>query len=207
MAKAEPPRPGTSDIEISSGAFLNLADPDPSVITIDVISHHLAKVCRYACAVKRMYSVGEHALLVAAYLEFHEHEPRVILSGLHHDDAEAFVGDMTRPLKELLPEFKVIEDRLAEAVDRALGFGELGIQIYDPTVKEADVWAMAAEAYYLMPTGGREWWSRYLFDPSAPVANMREVLQLADNEPYDIKSQWKWRHIDLLRALHVSETA
>lgn len=37
-----------------------------------------------------------------------------------HDAAEAYVGDITRPLKRQLPDFKVIEDRLVDAIVQAL---------------------------------------------------------------------------------------
>ena len=122
--QGHPPRPGTSDIELCSGKFLNLEnpEPDPNVITIPTIAHHLATECRYAGGTRRPFSVAEHTLLVAAYLEHNGESPQIVLSGLHHDDAEAFIGDVTRPLKELLPDYRRIELRVEDAICEALDF-------------------------------------------------------------------------------------
>lgn len=169
MTNGKPPRPGSSDIELSSGAYLNLADPDPAVITVEVVAHHLANVCRYAGAVRRPYSVAEHALLVAGYLTHHEYDYRVVLGGLHHDDGEAFCGDQTRPMKELIrPLFEPVEERLLGAVAQALDFAALGVETHLPAIKEADNWALAAEAYHLMPSRGRDWWCDGMYDPNSP---------------------------------------
>lgn len=167
-----PPKPGTADIEISSGNYINLEnpDPDPNVITLHVIAHHLSQVNRYGGAPSRPLCVAEHAILVASYLEHNGHPPGVILGGLHHDDSEAFLHDITRPLKELIkPLYEPIEKRMSAAIAQALNFEHYGIDVYHPAVTEADHWALAAEAYHHLPTGGREWWCHGLYEPNSPM--------------------------------------
>lgn len=153
----------TGCIELYHGSFLNFSDPDPTVITPDDVAHGLAHVCRYTGHCSRFYSVAEHALLVAWRLMKQGYGWDVCWAGLHHDDAEAFVGDVNRPLKDLLPEYRTIERRIWETVNEALDLRIDGR--HDEIVKEADNWALSAEAYYLLPSKGAAWFTAGLYDP------------------------------------------
>lgn len=155
--------PGAHHIELASGRYLDLVDPDPVDITLEDVAHALANTCRYAGHTRRFYSVAEHAVLVADRLAAMGALPAVVLAGLHHDDAEAFVGDVARPLKSLLPEFDVIEARCAAAVRVALRLPELSPES-GRLVKEADDWALACEAYRLMPSRGAGWFCDGLYN-------------------------------------------
>jgi 5'-nucleotidase len=159
--------PGDHDIELVTGDYLNLVDPDPSVITLDVIAHGLSNTCRYAGQTKSFYSVAEHAGLVTAKLGLDGYPLSYQIAGLHHDDAEAFIADIARPLKSLLqPAYDEISDRLDRAIAEALGIPlPAKGSAMDAAVKAADDWALAAEAYHLMPSRGRGWWCEGLYDP------------------------------------------
>src|SRR5689334_25068051 len=85
-------------IMLQSGAWFDFAAPHDSPFTIEDIAHGLANICRYSGQCRRFYSVAEHALLVAETAAGFE------LEALMHDAAEAFLGDITRPLKQMLPE-------------------------------------------------------------------------------------------------------
>lgn len=51
-----------------------------------------------------------------------------------HDAAEAFIGDVAKPLKRLLPDYAKIEEAVEEAI-----FDKLDIPFpFPPSVKEAD---------------------------------------------------------------------
>src|SRR5690242_11754504 len=69
---------------------------DPRVDDIDIgdIAHHLSLVCRFAGACREFYSVAQHCVGVSYVCD-----PKDALWGLLHDAAEAYVGDMVRPLK------------------------------------------------------------------------------------------------------------
>jgi hypothetical protein len=75
-------------------------------------------------------SVAQHAVLVSRLVPA-EHA----WLALHHDDAEAYTGDMVRPFKLLLPDFKRIEQRIEHVVDRALGttsrYGSCTLLVHD----------------------------------------------------------------------------
>lgn len=150
-------------METVSGRYVNVIDPDPADIVIGDIAHHLACICRYTGAVRRPFSVGEHAVLVARRLEEIGAPEPVILAGLHHDDAEAYLNDVGRPLKQNLAAYYPISDRMDIAVRDALGISHLPFK--DPRVKEADTWALGAESYQLLPSRGKRWISDGMYVP------------------------------------------
>lgn len=85
---------------LASGNRFDLLDPEASEFDIFDIAHGLANVCRYAGQCRSFYSVAEHSILVSEIV------PSFAFEALMHDAAEAFIGDITRPLKALLPEYR-----------------------------------------------------------------------------------------------------
>lgn len=75
-------------------------DPDPELIRIEDIAHHLSNICRWTGACEYHFSVAQHSVLVSQ--EVHEgHE----LWGLLHDAGEAYgLPDMAAPVKPEFPE-------------------------------------------------------------------------------------------------------
>jgi hypothetical protein len=186
---SDAPEDLTGHIELRSGAFLNFHDPDPTVITLDDVAHGLAHICRYTGQCSTFYSVAEHAVVVSRRLEFLGFGRGIQWSGLHHDDAEAFVGDVNRPLKEMLPEYKAIERCVWNAVNEALGLGLTDPQ--DEAVKDADNWALSAEAYHLLPSRGASWFSAGLYVPG------RDPWTEIGLSPEAAKKAWLDRHDEL----------
>lgn len=81
-------------ITMWSGTRIDLLNPDPALILIDDIAAHLAKINRFIGATAREYTVAEHCLLG---LDFCQQGTR--LEYLMHDAPEAYLGDVTGPLK------------------------------------------------------------------------------------------------------------
>jgi hypothetical protein len=104
-------------------------DPRPEDIDPLDIAHALSLICRYGGHTKRFYSVAEHCVLMADAVE-----PEFALWALLHDATEAYVGDMVRPLKHHMPEYRAVEDRLMAVI--AERFGLSGTM--PAAVKEAD---------------------------------------------------------------------
>lgn len=159
--------PDDYEIETASGTYLDLASPDPTAIRVLDVGQGLARTDRYAGQTRRFYSVAEHAVRVQQKLMEEQASVAVQLAGLHHDDAEAFIGDVSRPLKLLVPGFRKIEERVQAAIAEAL---ELPTHLWDPgaldMVKNVDDWALSMEAYYLMPSKGQGWWCEGLYKPA-----------------------------------------
>jgi hypothetical protein len=149
---------GTYEIETASGGYLDLLSPDPDAIRLEDVAHGLANTCRFAGQASRFYSVAEHAVLVADKLH-REGRPDLALVGLHHDDAEAYLGDVTRPLKLALDgEWRAIEANMTYAIWRALEVGAppWAEGLPEP-VKATDDWALLIEAAEFLPSKGRGW--------------------------------------------------
>ncbi len=194
--------PGNHEIELASGGYLDLLAPDPALITLGDIAHGLAHTCRYAGHTRTIYSVAEHAVLVARRLRVDGCPPATQLVGLHHDDAEAFVADIARPLKTLLqPAYGQITDRLDSAVWEALKLPHLGREDYGQfawaAVKSADYWALACEAWHLMPSRGRGWWCEGRYDPDErPAPTTPSGLR-----PDAAARSWLSEHVQISAAL------
>ena len=92
------------------------ADPRAEDVSIEDIAHHLSMLCRYTGAVEQFYSVAEHSVHVSRMV------PEVdALQGLLHDATEAYVNDLARPVKRMLPEYNRIEDLNRIAIADAFG--------------------------------------------------------------------------------------
>ncbi|MGY3495938.1 hypothetical protein [Bradyrhizobium sp. USDA 4502] len=134
-------------IMLQSGAWFDFASPHTSPFTIEDIAQGLAHICRYSGQCNRFYSVAEHSLLVSETATGFEFE------ALMHDAAEAFLGDITRPLKQMLPDYKRIEGEVEQAI-----FSRFGIPTPLPReVKKADLRVLAAEQHQIMPPGTDDW--------------------------------------------------
>jgi len=156
-------------IMLRSGAWFDFLDPRSSGFTIEDIAHGLANICRYSGQCSSFYSVAEHSLLVSESAVGHERE------ALMHDAAEAFLGDVTRPLKQLLPEFKKIEREVEIAI---LERFELCYPL-SPAIKQADLRVLAAEQAQIMPAGANSWAEASGVEP-API----RVRHLSPDDAY-----------------------
>lgn len=131
-----------------SGKRLDLLSPDPDVITAFDIAHALARINRFTGHTKVAYTVAEHSIRVAALVD-----PEWRLQALLHDAAEAYIGDISSPLKALLPAFAQIEHGIHHAICQRFGIGSA----LHPSIKQADLIMLATERRDLMPVHPDSW--------------------------------------------------
>lgn len=117
---------------------------------IDVrdIAHSLALQSRFNGHCLRFYSVADHSIRVSRIVPEAD-----ALWALLHDAAEAYIGDLPRPVKANAPEFRGIEDRLLLVVAQAFGLP----WPMPPSVRLADDRLLATEARDLMAPPPLSW--------------------------------------------------
>jgi hypothetical protein len=87
-------------------------DPRPEDLDIENIAHGLSQTCRYNGQTRFHYSVAQHSVLVAAYVE-----PKNRLWAVLHDAPEACgINDIIRPVKARLHGYDPIETAIMRAV-------------------------------------------------------------------------------------------
>jgi phage pi2 protein 07 len=114
------------------GLEFDFVDPKPEQVCIEDIAHALSNICRFTGHTPNHYSVAEHSILVSYYVE-----PQNRLLALLHDASEAYLGDVASPLKQLLPEYKKLEEKVANVIFEALGVDIVTNKAYND-VKLAD---------------------------------------------------------------------
>lgn len=131
-------------ITTHSGLTLDFVDPKFDQIHIQDIAAGLARECRFIGQLKDpddFYSVAEHCLAISYYVP-----PEFALEALLHDASEAYMADLSTPLKMLLPEYKAIERRLQGVINHKY----LGHSGNSNVVKNADYELLCFEQRALM---------------------------------------------------------
>lgn len=123
-------------------------EPRIDDVEIEDIAHGLAFQCRFNGQTNAFYSVAQHSLIVASLVP-----DELRFAALLHDAAEAYLGDMVKPLKVLLPAFSEIEDNVSRIIGERFGV-DLD---HNPIVKQADLISLATEKRDLMPYSAEEW--------------------------------------------------
>lgn len=123
-------------IRTYTGKYVNVIDPRPETIDIIDIAHSLSMQVHFIGHLPFHYSIAQHSLVVSRICP-----RRYALEGLLHDASEAYLSDMSRPLKAYLPGYRDIESRMMKVISESLGF-----QYPLPAeVKEADNRALEIE--------------------------------------------------------------
>ena len=91
---------------------------NPKIEDIDIIdiAHALSLLCRANGHFKHFYSVGLHSLNCAYEAIARGYSKNVVLGCLLHDGSEAYLADITRPVKKHLTKYLEIEEVLQNKI-------------------------------------------------------------------------------------------
>ncbi len=148
-----------------SGRRFHFDDPDPASVVLSDVMFALEHIHRYTGHVGP-YSVASHSVHVWRYALELGADEATARAALLHDAHEAYVGDVSTPLKLALGAvWHGVEARAAKAVALALGIGPHD----EALVRKADRGVTHAEARAFLGDRARGWatqpWSG--FNPTA----------------------------------------
>lgn len=136
-------------IDTYTGKRIDLRAFKASDMCIEDIAHSLSMQCRFNGHCVRFYSVAEHSVRASEIVQANGNNTETQLSALLHDAAEAYYGDIIRPMKAWLRVGNKFE-RLQGRIFAHFGcsFGSLW------AVQAADMDLLCIEARDLL---GRDW--------------------------------------------------
>ena len=105
-----------SEILTHTRVMFDPVHPDQEKIRIRDIAHALSMLCRANGHFPTFYSVGQHCINCMREAEARGYSSRVQLACLLHDASEAYLADVTRPVKKELPRYLEIEEPLQNLI-------------------------------------------------------------------------------------------
>lgn len=182
----------------ASGIKLEFLNPQTHNFTLCDIAKHTSMICRFTGATSQFYSVAQHSVFVGLLIkerlddeEAPDDTPEYwdqILAGLLHDAEEAYVQDLSSPLKACMGgKYKWIATGIRRKVFERYG---VDWEYHNHKVKCADNEAIIVERFYLMPDH-RDWPKSYdakdypcptSMNPMLAEKNFLEVLQFTIGE-------------------------
>ena len=105
-----------SCITTYTGKNFDPLNVDESLLDIKDIAHALSLICRGNGHVQHFYSVAQHSLACAKEAKVRGYRKEIILGCLLHDASEAYLSDVTRPIKKELTYYLEVEDVLQNII-------------------------------------------------------------------------------------------
>lgn len=133
---------------------IDVLDPDSFVPTLRDVFRALPKINRFNGQTSRPYSVATHSIACTLVAEnvCNITKPHLLLAILLHDAAEAYIGDIVRPIKyKFHPELHELEDKILHNIYLLLAFNiedlqEIYSEEFQATLREIDTRMAATEA-------------------------------------------------------------
>lgn len=184
----------------SKRRFVNIWEPHESQISLGDIVHSLSSLARWTGHTPQFYSVAEHSILVSRELKAEGWPVEDQLTGLFHDAHEAYIGDISAPL----------EDIITGAMDKPFFIEDLknNIQkvicskfriLFNPdqiSVMDEKLWAR--EAFHFFSEDAKEFIPRHLWYEQDSTPSLE--CEIACLSPHDARHAFFELHNELMDA-------
>lgn len=135
-------------IQSYSGTTVDFLNPKENQILLEDIAHALSLLCRFGGHCSEFYSVADHSIRCS------EKAPDGFkFEALMHDATEAFLVDVPRPIKQVLPGYRDIEAGLDVVIRKKFGLPEK----MSKEVHHVDGAMLSTEKRDLMKPSDRPW--------------------------------------------------
>lgn len=141
-------------IKVRSGNYIDLVDPKPDQFVFDDIAAGLSKICRFGAQIPKWYTVAEHSWWCYKFGLTDGLSSDLLKALLMHDATEAFLGDVVKPLKLLMPEYNKIEDNMAKCIGEKYN---VDFESNHKLIKKYDNAMLIAERDAIFLEDGHEW--------------------------------------------------
>lgn len=130
-------------IMTASGKKYVIDAPTVDMVDVDDICAALSRIKRFTGHVD--YSVAQHSIAVCEIAKALGASPVMQLAAALHDASEAYLGDISTPVKQLLgPEYRALEDKAHSVIGEKFGID--GSLFRDGDIKRFDELALLAES-------------------------------------------------------------
>lgn len=142
-------------IKVFAGHYVDLRNPDPATIEIKSIARALSRICRFGGHCSEFYSVAEHSFKATYLALCDECDIAIQRAVLLHDATEAYLGDMVKPLKIMLPAYSEIESNFERVIGERFG---VDFEAHREAVTYYDMIMLKAEKKHFFGRDEVEWY-------------------------------------------------
>lgn len=173
-------------IETFTGRKFYILNPQPDDIDIHDIAHALSMQCRFTGHTKTFYSVAQHSYYASILVP-----PGDALWALLHDASEAYISDMSRPLKHFTEAGKYYREIETEIMDAICTKFWLPM-LMPPSVRKADDSLLYAEKDQLMADA--VWDTPWSAESAAQI-------KIENWSPQKAEKEFLFRYLELIGSL------
>lgn len=134
-----------------TGRRINLQNPRPEDVCIEDIAYALARMARFTGHSDPSWTVGQHLLYCSRLVARNYGSHALQLAALVHDFPEAYLGDVSAPLKRCVLGYWELEWLHEAAIEVGLGLDGLLLGAHNMSVKAIDQRAFEVDVQLCMP--------------------------------------------------------
>ena len=152
-----------------SGIHFTPLEPKPEEILVRDIAHAQSLMTRANGHFPEFYSVAQHSIACGREAIARGYSARLVLACLLHDGSEAYLSDITRPVKSVLPGYKEVEKVVQDVIYKKF-LGEVPGEEEQEKIKSVDNTCLYYEFYHFMG-------ERLEMEPPKCYSNMEFVVR------------------------------